>query len=70
VEHDMALVRQVCRHIYVLDFGRLVFEGTGADMLASPVVRNAYLGSEGGPVDALSGAPGSQASPPVGAGDA
>jgi len=48
VEHDMALVRQVCQTIYVLDFGRLIFEGTPAEMLASPVVRSAYLGSEGG----------------------
>jgi ABC-type branched-subunit amino acid transport system ATPase component/branched-subunit amino acid ABC-type transport system permease component len=47
VEHDMALVRQVCRNIYVLDFGQLIFEGTPAEMLASPVVRSAYLGSEG-----------------------
>jgi ABC-type branched-subunit amino acid transport system ATPase component len=46
VEHDMALVRQVCAHIYVLDFGRLVFEGTADEMLASEVVRAAYLGSE------------------------
>jgi ABC-type branched-subunit amino acid transport system ATPase component len=47
VEHDMALVRQVCQNIYVLDFGELIFEGTAAEMLASPVVRSAYLGSEG-----------------------
>jgi len=47
VEHDMALVRQVCAHIYVLDFGRLVFEGSPAEMLNSDIVRAAYLGSEG-----------------------
>jgi ABC-type branched-subunit amino acid transport system ATPase component len=47
VEHDMALVRQVCAHIYVLDFGRLVFEGNPTEMLNSDVVRAAYLGSEG-----------------------
>ena len=48
VEHDIALVRQVCAHIYVLDFGKLVFAGTPAEMLASPIVRSAYLGTEGG----------------------
>ncbi len=47
VEHDMALVRQVCAHIYVLDFGRLVFEGSPSEMLNSDIVRAAYLGSEG-----------------------
>jgi len=48
VEHDMALVRQVCTYIYVLDFGRLIFEGGPDAMLASETVRAAYLGSEGG----------------------
>jgi ABC-type lipopolysaccharide export system ATPase subunit len=43
----MALVRQVCAHIYVLDFGRLVFEGSPTEMLNSDIVRAAYLGSEG-----------------------
>jgi ABC-type branched-subunit amino acid transport system ATPase component/branched-subunit amino acid ABC-type transport system permease component len=46
VEHDMALVRQICAHIYMLDFGRLVFDGSPDEMLASDVVRAAYLGSE------------------------
>lgn len=46
VEHDMGLVRQVCTNIYVLDFGQLVFEGSPAEMLASEVVRSAYLGEE------------------------
>ena len=47
VEHDMALVCQICAHIYMLDFGRLVFEGSPEEMLDSDVVRAAYLGSEG-----------------------
>jgi ABC-type branched-subunit amino acid transport system ATPase component len=55
VEHDMALVRQVCAHIYMLDFGRLVFEGSPDEMLASDVVRSAYLGSES--VAAAAGSP-------------
>jgi len=45
VEHDMELVRQVCEVIYVLDFGRLIFEGGPDEMLASDVVRSAYLGT-------------------------
>ena len=47
VEHDMALVRAVCSYIYVLDFGELIEEGPAAAVLASPVVKAAYLGSEG-----------------------
>jgi ABC-type branched-subunit amino acid transport system ATPase component/branched-subunit amino acid ABC-type transport system permease component len=48
VEHDMSLVRQVCDRVSVLDFGQKIFEGTPAEMLSSPVVRAAYLGSEAG----------------------
>jgi ABC-type branched-subunit amino acid transport system ATPase component len=46
VEHDMGLVMSVCRHISVLDFGHLIFEGSPADVQASPAVRSAYLGEE------------------------
>lgn len=46
VEHDMALVMQVCDYLYVIDFGQLIFEGTPAEVAASEVVRAAYLGSE------------------------
>jgi ABC-type branched-subunit amino acid transport system ATPase component/branched-subunit amino acid ABC-type transport system permease component len=45
VEHDMSLVMNVCSYIYVLDFGRLVFEGDARSVAASPVVQAAYLGS-------------------------
>jgi ABC-type branched-subunit amino acid transport system ATPase component/branched-subunit amino acid ABC-type transport system permease component len=45
VEHDMALVEQTCERVYVLDFGRLLFEGSTAETLGSEVVRAAYLGS-------------------------
>ncbi|MBE8517016.1 ATP-binding cassette domain-containing protein [Amycolatopsis sp. H6(2020)] len=45
VEHDIALVMRICADIYVLDFGRLLFHGTPAEVAASPVVQSAYLGS-------------------------
>jgi ABC-type branched-subunit amino acid transport system ATPase component len=45
VEHDMTLVRDICSHIYVLDYGALMFHGTPEEMRASEVVRAAYLGT-------------------------
>jgi ABC-type branched-subunit amino acid transport system ATPase component/branched-subunit amino acid ABC-type transport system permease component len=60
VEHDMALVRQVCDKVWVLDFGRLIFEGSTAEMLASEVVKSAYLGSEGVETAVAAEAPGQQ----------
>jgi ABC-type branched-subunit amino acid transport system ATPase component len=56
VEHDMALVRQVCARIYMLDFGCLVFDGSPDEMLASDIVRAAYLGSESVAAAAVSAA--------------
>jgi ABC-type branched-subunit amino acid transport system ATPase component len=44
VEHDMDLVARVCQYIYVLDFGRLIYAGSRADTLSSPLVKAAYLG--------------------------
>jgi ABC-type branched-subunit amino acid transport system ATPase component len=46
VEHDMSLVMSVCRHISVLDFGHLIFEGGPTQVQGSAVVRSAYLGQE------------------------
>jgi ABC-type branched-subunit amino acid transport system ATPase component len=44
VEHDMSLVMNVCDYIYVLDFGKLLFEGDAPSVAASPEVQAAYLG--------------------------
>ncbi len=44
VEHDMSLVLDACEHIYVLDFGKLVFDGTPSAVTESSIVRAAYLG--------------------------
>jgi ABC-type branched-subunit amino acid transport system ATPase component len=45
VEHHMGLVLNVCDYLYVLEFGRLLFEGTPAEAVASDEVRAAYLGT-------------------------
>jgi ABC-type branched-subunit amino acid transport system ATPase component/branched-subunit amino acid ABC-type transport system permease component len=45
VEHDMSLVMNVCDYIYVLDFGKLLFEGDAPSVAADPGVQAAYLGS-------------------------
>ena len=44
VEHDMSLVLDICQHIYVLDFGELIFQGSPAEVMNSPIVQAAYLG--------------------------
>jgi ABC-type branched-subunit amino acid transport system ATPase component/ABC-type branched-subunit amino acid transport system permease subunit len=46
VEHDMALVMNVCDYVHVLDFGTKIFEGSTADVSSSDTVRAAYLGTE------------------------
>lgn len=46
VEHDMSLVMNICRSIYVLDFGKLIFTGTPTEVASSELVRAAYLGSD------------------------
>ena len=46
VEHDMALVMDVCDEIYVMDFGTRIFAGTPDEVRRSDTVRAAYLGTD------------------------
>jgi sulfate-transporting ATPase len=44
VEHDVDLVMSTCDRIVVIDFGQVIATGTPAEISASHVVRDAYLG--------------------------
>src|SRR5947207_12923603 len=46
IEHDVRFVMGTCERVAVLNFGRKIAEGTPAEIQASPVFREAYLGSE------------------------
>jgi branched-chain amino acid transport system ATP-binding protein len=44
IEHDMDIVLNFADRIIVLDYGRVLEQGTPADIRASKVVRQRYLG--------------------------
>jgi branched-chain amino acid transport system ATP-binding protein len=46
IEHDMPFVMSLCHHLYVLNFGVLIGEGTPEAVRNDPVVLDAYLGTE------------------------
>ncbi|KQZ75650.1 ATP-binding cassette domain-containing protein [Nocardioides sp. Root151] len=45
VEHDVAMMRRFCDRLMVLDFGRVLAEGSPDDVLDSKEVIDAYIGS-------------------------
>ena len=41
---DVTTALDLCHHAFVMDMGRIVREGSGTELLADPIVRDAYLG--------------------------
>lgn len=46
IEHNMNVVKSFSKRVIVLDFGRIIADGTPKEVLADPGVARAYLGTD------------------------
>lgn len=44
VEQDVTTALDLCHEAFVMDMGRIVRSGSGSELLADPIIRDAYLG--------------------------
>jgi branched-chain amino acid transport system ATP-binding protein len=48
IEHKLGALMRLVRRVVVLQFGRVIADGTAEQVAADPAVREAYLGAKGG----------------------
>ena len=63
IEHNVEIVMNVCDRIYALNFGKVIAEGTPAELRRNPEVISVYLGADDEPVSAAAENPAAAAEP-------
>jgi ABC-type branched-subunit amino acid transport system ATPase component/branched-subunit amino acid ABC-type transport system permease component len=63
IEHNVEIVMNVCDRIYALNFGKVIAEGTPAELRRNPEVISVYLGADDEPVSAAAENPAVAAEP-------